>query len=234
MTNQTPQTQPKTQIQIRIRNVRLENNKAVLYGPNGAGKSLIIRSILSAITTRRSVDVGLVEVEVERPVSIVMIDESGVKQLGVATIFSLDEFAFADWTGAAIVNPAVARRLYLEVYYDKYYDEDKGWVPLSHLSYGQKRRLAIEAALSAADVVLIENFEVGLHVDAIVDLIRQIAESDVTVILETHSGLALRTAQRYGLAMYYVEPIAHLKRIQRLDDTQLFQLELSAYQAIVL
>jgi len=33
--------------------------------------------------------------------------------------------------------------------------------------------------------------------------------------------------------MYYVEPLARLRRIERLDDVQLFQLELSAYQAVV-
>jgi len=227
MTTQTP-----NQIQIKVRNTQLEN-KTVLYGPNGTGKSLIIRSILSAITTRRSIDVGLVEVEAAGPVSVMAIDESGLKQLGTVNIFNINEFTFADWSGVAVVNPAVARRLYLEVYYDKYYDPDRDWVPLSSLSYGQKRRLAIDAALEAANVVLIENFEAGLHVDAVVDLVKQIAESDATVILETHSGLVLRAAQRYGLAMYYVEPLARLRRIERLDDVQLFQLELSAYQAVV-
>jgi len=41
----------------------------------------------------------------------------------------------------------VAKRLYLEVYYDRSYDPDLGWIPLRHLSYGQRRRLAIEVAL---------------------------------------------------------------------------------------
>ncbi len=221
----------KTQTQIKVRNVQLEN-KAVLYGPNGAGKSFVIRSILSAITTKRS-DTGLVEVEYNGPVSVIMVNESGVKQVGAVEIFSLSEFSFADWGGVAVTNPAVARRLYLEVYYDKYYDPDRGWVPLTHLSYGQRRRLAIEAALEGANIVLIENFEAGLHADVIVDLVKQIAESSVTVVMETHSGLVLRAAQRYGLAMYYVEPLARLRRIERLDDPQMFARELSAWNAVV-
>jgi ABC-type branched-subunit amino acid transport system ATPase component len=232
MNTKTPQNQ--TPIQIRIRNVQLER-KTVLYGPNGAGKSFIISSILTALTTRRSVE-GLVEVEVEtvRPMSIVAIDESGVKQLGTANIFSINELSFADWGGVAIVNPATARQLSVEVYYNLYYDPDRGWIPLTHMSYGRKRRLAIEAALLAGNVVLIENFEAGLHVDAVVDLIKQIAESDaVVVVLETHSGLVLRAAQRYGLAIYYVEPLARLRRIERLDDPQLFAGELSAWNAVV-
>ena len=225
-------TKTPNSIRIKIRNISIEN-RAVLYGPNGAGKSLIIRSILSAITSRRSVDVGLVDVEYNGPVSMATIDESNVKQFGVVNIFSVNEFTFADWGGIAVVDPTVARRLYLEIYYDKYYDQDKGWVPLAHLSYGQKRRLAVEAALSVANIVLVENFEAGLHVDAVVDLVKQIAESNATVILETHSGLVLRAAQRYGLAMYYVEPLARLRRIERLDDPQMFGMELSAWNAVV-
>jgi ABC-type uncharacterized transport system ATPase subunit len=224
----------KTQIQIRVRNVQLEN-KSVLYGPNGAGKSLIIWSILSSITTgKRNVNAGLVEVEFDGPLSAVVIDETSVRQLGTVSIFNVNEFTFADWSGVAVVDPTVATRwLYPEVYYDKYYDPDRGWVPLTHLSYGQKRQLAIEAALAGASVVLIENFEAGLHVDAVVSLIKQIAESNAVVVIETHSGLVLKAAQRYGLAMYYVEPIARLKRIERLDDPQMFAGELGAWNAIV-
>ncbi len=225
-------TQTQTHPKIKIRNIQIEN-KTVLYGPNGAGKSFIIHSILSAITVKRSVDMGLVEVEYTGPVSVVAIDESGVKQIGAVEIFSLSEFKFADWGGVAITNPVVAKRLSVEVYYNLYYDPDRGWIPLSRLSYGQKRRLTIEAALAGANVVLIENFEAGLHVDAVVDLIKQIAESNATVVLETHSGLVLKAAQRYGLATYYVEPLARLRRIERLDDPQMFARELSAWNAIV-
>jgi hypothetical protein len=36
---------------------------------------------------------------------------------------------------------------------------------------------------------------------------------------------------RYGLHAYYIEQVA--RRIERLDDVELFQRELSAYQAVV-
>ena len=119
----------------------------------------------------------------------------------------------------------------LEVYYDRAYDPDLGWIPIGHLSYGQRRRLAIEAALETGDFVAVENFEVGLHADYIAELIKQIAESDAAVVLETHSGLVLRLAMRYGLHAYYIEQGA--RRIERLDDVELFKRELSAYQAVV-
>jgi hypothetical protein len=88
------------------------------------------------------------------------------------------------------------------------------------------------AALAAADVVLAENFEAGLHVDAVASLIKQIAEHGGIVVLETHSGLVLKAAQRYGVPMFYVEPLARLKPIERLDDSELFARELSVWNAI--
>jgi ABC-type arginine transport system ATPase subunit len=164
------------------------------------------------------------------------IDEVKARQVGVAKkcgiVFGGEETHFAGDLELFVVRcPEVARRLYLEVYYDRSYDPDLGWIPLRHLSYGQRRRLAIEVALETGDFVAVENFEVGLHVDYIADLIKQIAESDAAVVLETHSGLVLRLAMRYGLHAYYIEQGA--RRIERLDDVELFKRELSAYQAVV-
>jgi energy-coupling factor transporter ATP-binding protein EcfA2 len=164
------------------------------------------------------------------------IDEVKARQVGVAKkcgiVFGGEETHFAGDLELFVVRcPEVAKRLYLEVYYDRSYDPDLGWIPIRHLSYGQRRRLAIEVALETGDFVAVENFEVGLHADYIADLVKQIAESDAAVVLETHSGLVLRLAMRYGLHAYYIEQGA--RRIERLDDVELFKRELSAYQAVV-
>jgi energy-coupling factor transporter ATP-binding protein EcfA2 len=164
------------------------------------------------------------------------IDEVKARQVGVAKkcgiVFGGEETHFAgDFELFVVRCPEVARRLYLEVYYDRSYDPDLGWIPIRHLSYGQRRRLAIEVALETGDFVAVENFEVGLHADYMADLVKQIAESDAAVVLETHSGLVLRLAMRYGLNAYYIEQGA--RRIERLDDVELFKRELSAYQAVV-
>jgi len=229
--NQTP----TKQIKIKIRGAEVPP-KLVLYGPNGAGKSMLIRGVLARVVGRgyNGNDIAAMFVDVEgSATSVVKIDEADVIQHGVK-IFNRDVVNFRDWGDAAIVNPEVVSRLFIDVYYDKYYDPDRGWRPLSALSYGERRRLAIEAALAAADIILIENFEAGLHVDAVVDLIKQIAErDDVVVAAETHSGLVLKAAMRYGITAYYVEPLARLKRIERLDDSQLFARELSAWNAVV-
>jgi ATP-binding cassette subfamily F protein uup len=206
---------------LKIRN----GDKIALYGPNGAGKSALIRAIIENQTN------DVVEINA-KPKSAMLITESFVKQFNVK-IFTPDEFSFADWYSVAVVDPAIAKQLYLEVYYDRSYDPDLGWIPIRHLSYGQRRRLVIEAALEAADLVAIENFETGFHVDYIAELIKQIVESDATVVLETHSGVVLKLAMRYGIPIYYVQPFMRLKGIERLDDAQTFAHELSAYHAIV-
>lgn len=164
------------------------------------------------------------------------IDEVKARQVGAVrecgTVFGGEETHFAGDLELFVVRcPEVARRLYLEVYYDRSYDPDLGWIHIRHLSYGQRRRLAIEAALETGDFVAVENFEVGLHADYIADLVKQITESDAAVVLETHSGLVLRLAMRYGLHAYYIEQEA--RRIERLDDVEFFKRELSAYQAVV-
>jgi ABC-type branched-subunit amino acid transport system ATPase component len=230
--NQNAQTNEIREIRIKIRGVEIQiPRKTVLYGPNGAGKSLVINGILAHIVGHDDLAKMVADVE-GSAASVVKIDEVGIVQHGIK-IFNRDVVSFDDWSDVAIADPEVASKLYIDVYYDKFYDPDRGWQPLSRLSYGERRRLAIEAALAAADVVLIENFEAGLHVDAVVGLVKQIAESDAVVVLETHSGLVLKAAVRFGISAYYIEPIARLKRIERLDDSELFARELSAWNAIV-
>jgi len=226
--------------------------KVVLYGPNGAGKSALINAAILSIKPhiRHSIynaDLASVLNKTELHIQLnpdtsvvwhineVMAEQIGdIKEKGCGYVFGASTVYFTlEPMLSAVYCPDVAKRLYLEVYYDRSYDPDLGWIPIRNLSYGQKRRLAIEAALETGDFVAIENFEAGLHVDYIANLVEQIAESDAAVILETHSGLVLRLAMRYGLSMYYVESLNALKRIERLDDAELFKRELSAFQSVV-
>jgi len=158
------------------------------------------------------------------------IDEQKAVQLGLVercgSVFEGYEVNFGE--GFAVSCPWVARELG-DVYYSHVYDPDLGWVPIDNLSYGQKRRLAIEAALATGDYVFIENFEAGLHVDYLRELVEEVAESKATVFLETHSGLVLKFAKRHGFSLYYVD-MDGVKKIERLDDVELFKRELAAYQ----
>jgi len=75
-----------------------------------------------------------------------------------AEIFTPNEFSFANWSNAAVADPAAAKRLIWRFAATSVMT-DVGWIQPSNLSHGQRRRLAVEAALPAADLVAIENFE---------------------------------------------------------------------------
>ncbi|MEZ0248077.1 MAG: AAA family ATPase [Thermoproteus sp.] len=117
---------------------------------------------------------------------------------------------------------------YFNVYYDLV-ETEMGWIPLDRLSYGQRRLIVMNIALRLGDVVLIENLEAGLHVDTLADLITVVPHLRSSVVMETHSGLAVRLALSRGIAAYYVDG-GEVKKIESLD-LPLFQKELYAYSA---
>lgn len=125
-----------------------------------------------------------------------------------------------------VTCPQLAKMLVIEgeVYYDAA-EVDGEWIPIENLSYGQRRFLAIQAALHSSDFVFIENFEAGLHVDYIVRLLERAASTDGVVVLETHSGLVLKTAMREGFDLYKVED-GEAKKISELTDSEMFQREM--------
>jgi len=189
--------------------------KSSVTSPDGWGRDLVVWHIDEV----RAVQVGAAR-------------ECGAREYALGR----QEVAFAgvrpEDVEIAVACPPVAGRLYLEAYYDHARDPGLGrWIPLANLSYGQRRRLAIETALETGDFVAVENFEAGLHIDYIADLMSAIARSRAAVVLETHSGLVLRLAMRRGLAAYYIDRGA--RRIERLDDVELFRRELAAYHAVV-
>jgi predicted ATPase len=54
----------------------------------------------------------------------------------------------------------------------------------------------------ASPLLFIENFETALHLDYIVSLLRFLASSEIPTVVETHSGLVLRTAVLKQLDYY--------------------------------
>ena len=196
------------------RGATIEGKKVVLYGPNASGKSMIIKQMMFERLPHAKV---------------VHVDER-------CATFPCGSSVCTDNIAAlsSIIAPEVVQRLYLVPRGDVFCDPiTDSCIPPAHLSYGQRRRLLIEAALETGDFVAIENFEAGLHVDYIADLMFSIAKSKAEVVLETHSGLVVRGALRHGFSAYYVTPTG-IKRIERLDDDKLFAQELSALHLIVL
>jgi predicted ATPase len=51
-------------------------------------------------------------------------------------------------------------------------------------------------------MLFIESFDAGLHLDVAASLLKILAYSDVPVVVETHSGIVLRTAVLKQLRYY--------------------------------
>ncbi|MGC9051129.1 AAA family ATPase [Pyrobaculum sp.] len=144
------------------------------------------------------------------------------------------EFLFED----PYIASRIARRLKTlgvglwSVYYKYAYRLDK-WVEGNRLSYGELRLLAILYAIEAApekSIILIDAFETGLHHDWIVKLIELLTEIPQTVMIETHSGLALKAAKERKWSSYYIEG-GKSKVIEALSDVAMFAREREAYVA---
>lgn len=132
----------------------------------------------------------------------------------------------------AVTCPAIAQYIGY-VHYDSM-QTPIGWIPIRHLSYGEKRLLAMEVAIYSGDYVFIENFEAGLHVDFIKLLLDLIGEVQATVFIETHSGVVVKYALLKGYSVYKVErgsavPIT----LDKLRDIGLFRREYEVYQSLI-
>ena len=168
--------------------------------------------------------------------SVWHVDESDVRFEGVPR--GCRGFEVLDLRGGlrdfAVLCHAIAEKMGIggRVYYDAA-ETDAGWVPIRHLSYGQRRFLAIQAAVHGGDFVFIENFESGLHVDYIKAVLEDIEQSPATVFIETHSGLVVKLALMRGFSVYRVEggdfqPVD----LDRLRDYDLFRREYEALMSV--
>jgi len=134
-----------------------------------------------------------------------------------------------------VLCPAAAEAVRLplfEVYYDvaDVGDGEERWVPLSRLSYGQRRALVLLAALELGDYVLVENLEVGLHPDLLALVIDGVAASRARVIVETHSAVAVKLTMVHKIQAYYVDGSS--RPIDTLDIGQ-FPREASVYSSLI-
>jgi len=155
-------------------------------------------------------------------------------ELGILNIYDVHDFI------NMLTEPEFVERVreffkYLDpgitaIYYRKFRDDGE-WLPVELLPYGYKRVIAMLYAIDRYDVVLIEGFEAGLHVDLIREFIDFITEhyKDKVVVIETHLGTLLRFTLMKGWTTYYVsrENIEKLD-LQKLYTTRLFAREIEA------
>jgi hypothetical protein len=107
------------------------------------------------------------------------------------------------------------------------------WIPVELLSYGERKTLALLLASKYSDLIVIEGFEGGLHIDLALDLLSKL--EDKIVVVETHMGVVVGKGFERNWNIYYVENgIAN--RISGPDDllkTKLIQKEAELYTWVV-
>jgi len=117
-------------------------------------------------------------------------------------------------------------------FYRRYFKEENTWLEIQFLPYGYKKALMLLYALENNDVVLVESFEGGLHVDLMRELLDYInnAYDDKVIIIETHSGLPVTWGIKNNWSAYYVwrNNIVKLRTPQDLSSINLFSRELEA------
>jgi hypothetical protein len=111
--------------------------------------------------------------------------------------------------------------------------KDDRWIPVELLSYGEKKTLALLLASKYSDLIVVEGFEGGLHIDLALDLLSRL--EDKMVIVETHMGVVVGKGFERNWNIYYVEN-GVANRISSLDDllkTELIQKEAELYTWVV-
>jgi energy-coupling factor transporter ATP-binding protein EcfA2 len=121
----------------------------------------------------------------------------------------------------------------VEFYRGFFKEPINGWLKITHLAYGYKRALMILYALEKCDIVSIEGFESGLHIDLMKLILQHINEKyrGKVVVIETHSGLPVTYGLATGWTVYYVtrSNIVKLKSYRDLvEKAELFLKELEA------
>lgn len=121
----------------------------------------------------------------------------------------------------------------VEFYRGFFKEPINSWLKIAHLAYGYKRALMILYAIEKCDIVSIEGFESGLHIDLMKLILQHINEKykGKVVVIETHSGLPVTYGLATGWTVYYVtrNNIVRLQSYRDLiEKAELFLKELEA------
>jgi len=120
-------------------------------------------------------------------------------------------------------------------YYNKVKIEDK-WVPPSLLSTGERKAMTLIYLAKFVDLLLVEAFEGGLHIDTALDLISLLSDEAKYVVLETHYGLAIGRALQHNWNIYYFSE-GKARKVTNLRDvarSELLEKEARIYGSISL
>jgi len=107
------------------------------------------------------------------------------------------------------------------------------WIPPGLLSAGEKKAVMLTYLARHKDLLVIETFEGGLHIDMALDLIDVFSDEARYVVLETHYGLVVGKALERGWNVYYFAE-GKGSKISNLREAAQLEREVRAYGAIPL
>jgi hypothetical protein len=107
------------------------------------------------------------------------------------------------------------------------------WVPITSLSYGERKTILLLLAAYYSDMVVVEGFEGGLHFDLAVNLLDTLEDYNKYVIAETHMGILIPVGLKRGWNIYYVSDGEAVKVTkENIFEIELFRRELETYKTI--
>jgi AAA15 family ATPase/GTPase len=216
---------------------RLKNDtKATLYTDKGSielsnGKYIIKRENKEFVRERLSIE------EIERIIGLKtvgrIIGDHMITNRGEIDIWEsgdintlTEEAEFSEKIIDFFIDLGIER-----LYYKKY-RENGEWREIQFLPYGFRRAFMILYTLEHSDIIFIEGFENGMHIDLIRKIIEyiDIEYKDKIVIIETHNSLPLKLGVLKRWSVYYIDRnlIKKLSEIEDLRDVTLFNKEIEA------
>jgi hypothetical protein len=207
----------------------------IFYGSNSVGKSLLIREIVKDI-----VDFGIV-----KRVAYVMGDtvvfgdfKFNIHDAEAWRKLTAEPFPLmADtelhhnirWlTGVAYLHGGYALLLARQP------GQHDVWIPITSLSYGERKVIAMLLVASMADMIVVEGFEGGLHFDTAIDLLDTLEDYKKHVIVETHMGIIITAGLKKGWNVYYVSRGGVVKLTkENILETSLFEEEAEALTNLI-
>lgn len=105
------------------------------------------------------------------------------------------------------------------------------WIDFDLLSLGERRTITLQYLAYFYDIVIIEGFEQGLHIDLAMDILKWLnEESKGYLLIETHIGLTILKAISMNWNVYYLDEGKVIKITrENLVNIELFRKELNAY-----
>jgi ABC-type uncharacterized transport system ATPase subunit len=137
------------------------------------------------------------------------------------------------WVYGAVKEHAVPLTLVFHMV-SGYALKDNRWVRAVELGYGERRAIAMLLATYYSDMLVVEGFDNGLHVDLAVGLLKELREMGRTVVVETHIGLIPAVSVKRGWNLYYISN-GRAERVTRetIASSRLPEEEAKVYQEVM-